>query len=224
MNDLFHAFEVAPKGRLTQQMGFDDCHLGPLFLDQSLEAPAAETWKQIAGFEGLYEVSDFGRVRSLDRCVKQINRHGTTTDHLYPGKIRALTVAKQKDGYVSVSVSLYSGNCRKEVRVSNLVAAAFLGPRPDGHQVAHNDGNSMNNRLGNLRYDTPRGNAADKVAHGTQMRGERHPAAILSDAEVIEIKRLAGEITQQQIAEKFGVSQSHISAIVTGKKRAAGNA
>lgn len=95
-----------------------------------------EVWRAVVGYEGLYEVSSLGGVSSLDRVIPQINRHGTITKVLYRGRPLAQVTSAQLCGYISVAVSLYRGNARKNIRVSNLVAAAFLGPRPVGAEVA----------------------------------------------------------------------------------------
>lgn len=116
-------------------------------------------------------------------------------------------------GYPSVHIA------RKTVFVHSLVLAAFIGPRPTGHQAAHGNGSRDDNRLENLRWATPLENNNDKIAHGTLLVGARHPMARLSDAQVMEIRgrRAAGE-APRLIAKSFGVSAATVCEISNGKK------
>ena len=122
--------------------------------------PTIERWKPITGYEGIYEVSDHGRVRSLDRTI-------TRSD----GQVRRLkgkvlsAPPKQRGGYPRVCLSAHG---KDKVRyVHSLVAETFIGTRPDGMEVCHNDGDPTNNHVDNLRYGTPSENELDKVRHGT---------------------------------------------------------
>lgn len=110
--------------------------------------PAPEQWLPVPGYEGRYEVSDLGRVRSQ-------RRQGA------PGRVRT----PQKRGPY-LSLMLYRDHQPKEWRIHALVAAAFLGPRPDGLLICHRDGDSQNNRPMNLYYGTWSDNNLDTVRHG----------------------------------------------------------
>ena len=119
-----------------------------------------ERWKPVNGYEGIYEVSNHGRVRSVDRTVTYSNGQV----HRYKGKILR-TPLLQQTGYPFVKLSNQGKN---QVRtVHSLVAETFIGTRPDGMEVCHNDGDRANNHLDNLRYDTPSENELDKLRHGT---------------------------------------------------------
>lgn len=113
-----------------------------------------ETWLDLPGFEGLYQVSDEGRVRSMERTVMRSNGA--------PQRIKARQVKTRKgrDGYMRTSL------CKQgkvfHFTVHRMVMSAFVGARPDGQHIAHRDGVRHNNRLSNLRYATPVENAADK--------------------------------------------------------------
>lgn len=115
-----------------------------------------ENWRPIPGYEGFYEVSDLGNVRSLRRVVS-----GKT----YQGRpIKACRVSDGRPG-----VKLYRGGAatRKNFGVHRIVALAFLGEPPDPRmEVCHNDGDRLNNALSNLRWDTRSNNALDTVRHG----------------------------------------------------------
>lgn len=114
-----------------------------------------EEWRAIPGYEGIYEVSDLGRVRSLDRQ--------STAGRSLRGRIRA--AAKDKGGYLRVP--LHHGRAVRYTGAHRLVLEAFVGPCPPGMEACHNDGDPSNNALSNLRWDTKSANMLDKLLHGT---------------------------------------------------------
>lgn len=107
-----------------------------------------EIWKDVVGHEGAYQVSDQGRVRSLDHRVRLVAK-GVETTRLSPGKI--LKPGKQlKSGHLSVAIG--KGNSRP---VHQLVLEAFRGPRPPNCiDTLHEDHDPSNNKLGNIRWGT----------------------------------------------------------------------
>lgn len=127
-----------------------------------------EEWRAVVGYEGYYEVSSLGRVRSLDR-VSTLPNGGS---RFYPGRVLAQSPADKKH-YRGVNLSVFG--VAKMFMVHSLVAEAFLGPRPEGMQICHGDGDKENNRSGNLRYDTPTANIEDARRHGTIGRGLKPP-------------------------------------------------
>lgn len=120
---------------------------------------SSERWRGVPGYEGAYEVSDWGRVRSLDRKV--LNRYGTTS--LVAD--RMLRTYTTNQGYLRINLT--RGNQKRNFFVHALVLAAFVGPRPNGLQIRHLDGNQLNNTLQNLTYGTASENTLDAVSHGT---------------------------------------------------------
>lgn len=103
--------------------------------------------------------------------------------------------------------------------VHQLIAEAFLGPRPPGMFVCHNDGNPWNNRIENLRHDTHQGNEDDKKIHGTRPRGTKSKLAKLDDDQVREIRRLRAVegITVTELGRRYGVHHGNISDICNRK-------
>lgn len=106
--------------------------------------------------------------------------------------------------------------------VHKLVAAAFIGPRPQGMHIAHLNGNLRDNRSENLAYVSPLENESHKVAHGTKPKGARCYNASFTDAQVQEIRRTVilrhPEFSITAIAKKFGVWPGTISAVVSGRR------
>jgi hypothetical protein len=176
-----------------------------------MNAPARETWLPVVGFEGLYSVSDYGRVRSEARIVER--RRGAS--YSTPTRIRKPSSSKDCP-YLSLSLSRGGVNVTRYVH--DLVLTAFRGPRPPGLEGCHGDGNCTNNRVGNLRWDTRKGNFADKTIHGTGTVGERHPGAKLTDVLVVSLrKRRAEGASFTKLAAEFGVNRMTAHRAATGK-------
>lgn len=118
-----------------------------------------ERWLEVPGFEGRYEVSDLGRVRSMD-YIDSV------------GRFRRSAIKTQRESPMGYKiVSLYVNGTNSCRFVHTLVLAAFVGPRPSRHVGCHEDDNPSNNRLANLRWKTQKQNQDDCVARG------RHPIA-----------------------------------------------
>jgi NUMOD4 motif/HNH endonuclease len=123
-----------------------------------------EVWLPIPEYAGLYEVSDYGRVRSLDRHVP------------WQGFKRfcrgvVLKPVPTLDGHLSVSL-FKDGKMRNRL-VHQLVLVAFIGPRPDGLISLHWDDDKRNNRLSNLRYGTYSENSRDAVRNGKNVQASQ---------------------------------------------------
>lgn len=166
-----------------------------------------EQWLPVAGWEGLYEVSSSGRVRSFDRVV----RCGYGRTRVFPGRILSPTLVH---GYPRVILAMV-GRDTRQVHVHQLVCEAFHGPAPTAaHEVAHNDGNRANNHASNLRWATHQENEADKRAHNTAPVGERHGMSKLDWNAVREIRRAAG--THEELARQYGVTRRTVGRIRNG--------
>lgn len=117
---------------------------------------AVEEWLPVVGYEGYYEVSDHGRVRSLDRT--------DSLGRLQRGRVLRQGVRK-KTGHRLVS--LWRENVGHSRDVHRLVGEAFFGPLPHGFETRHLNGDPSNNAVTNLQYGTKSENNLDRVAHGT---------------------------------------------------------
>lgn len=165
----------------------------------------AEQWRPVPDWP--YEASSLGRVRN------SVARRGH-----YRGKI-----VRPGQGKYLVAVLVALDGQRTMHYVHHLVAAAFLGPRPDGYQVNHINGDKHDNRDANLEYVTVSEQRLHAFRTGLQrpggLRGSDHPAAVLTEADVLEVRRLhaLGRFTQAAIAAQFGITASTVSAIATGR-------
>ena len=164
---------------------------------------SATLWRTVPGYPA-YEVSVDGVVRRCQgfRCRRA---HRVLVPFIRP------------NGYAQVI--LYRDGRRQRFGVHQLVALAFLGPKPSlQHQVAHLDGQRLNNHVSNLAWLLPIENDAHKDLHGTRLRGSQIHSAKLVEAQVVLIRQaLAVGIRQCALAQTYGVSDSTVSLIARGK-------
>jgi hypothetical protein len=178
------------------------------FFDLDIHRLDHESWKGIPNYEGLYEVSDFGRIKSLPRSF--IDKRG------YRQRIRGgLLQSKGTTAYVTVGLCKYGEV--KDVGVHRLVALVFI-PNPDNlPEVNHKDGNKRNNRVTNLEWTTKVGNVvhAHKAGLMRQVYGSSHVRAKLNEEKVLDIrKRIAeGSSTVKELAKRYQVSESTIDSV-----------
>lgn len=121
-----------------------------------------EVWRPVVGYERLYEVSDQGQVRSLDRAVVQMNRGGQCV-RVYKG--RMLVQVPDRKGYLTVCLS--KDGRHRTTKVHQIVLAAFVGPRLEGQVTRHGVKGNSCNALSNLCYGTQRENILDKKRDGS---------------------------------------------------------
>lgn len=164
-----------------------------------------ETWLPVVGFEGLYEVSSSGGVRSITRFVG--TKRGRI--HRYAGVTRRI-LTNPRDRYLYVRLSKNGVVTNQKVHL--LVIRAFIGPAPsDAHETCHWDGNRSNASISNLRWGTPSENAADRLRHGTDARGEKSPVAKLTQKNVDDIRGSA--MTSTNLAAQLGVAASTVRSV-----------
>lgn len=123
-----------------------------------------ERWLPVVGYEDLYEVSDLGRVRSLDRWVTE--RGSTKRPYLVRGRLRSLK-PQADSGYILVPLSREGAD--RNYRVHTLVLEAFVRPKPPNLECLHADGDRANNALSNLSWGTRQQNMHDAMRHGTHV-------------------------------------------------------
>ena len=170
-----------------------------------------ERWLPVVGHEGLYEVSDQGRVKSLERRVP----HPSIGSQAIHEKILRPGSGTQGHQLVRPCVDGYA----RSRWVHQLVLEAFIGPCPPGMECCHDDGDSSNNVASNLRWDTCTSNMADRAKHGTSNRGEQNGRSRVTEDQVRQIRVLCehSDLTQKEIGEMYGASPSVISQINTGR-------
>lgn len=166
-----------------------------------------EVWKAIPDFEGLYEASSLGRIRSIDRLVT--GKNGVTKK--YSGRI--IAPVPMNTGYVTVALS--KNGIAVRYLVHRLVAITFI-PNPDGlEEVNHKDGVKHHNAPSNLEWMSRVRNIRHAMGMGLiQGLGEQNPAAKLTEKQVIQIKHLARlNLSPKEIAATFGIAIATVKDI-----------
>ncbi len=165
-------------------------------------------WRPIPGYEGLYDVSDHGDIRSHDRIVNRFDR-----THVLKGRVLRQGTARHGHKYVI----LCKDNKPKTCMVHQLVLLAFIGGRPLGHVSRHIDGNPSNNHKSNLIYGTQKENLHDRIAHGTVPVGENHKHHKLTESTIrCILSDIKMGLPQRSIAKKYNISQPTVCAINRG--------
>lgn len=155
-----------------------------------------EIWKDIKGYEGIYQVSNTGMVKSLERKVK--NKHGFRTV-----RERILLQPKGTHGYCTVHLG------DKTYLTHRLVAKAFIPNRLSYGLINHKDSNRCNNNFLNLEW-------CNHLQNSFHAKKKGRMAVKLTERDVKDIKLLLGFVTQKEIAKRFNVNQYTISKIKRG--------
>lgn len=170
------------------------------------------TWKEVVGYEGLYEVSDEGEVRGLPKVV--------AGNHLKP--TRNIPARQKKQvllaGYPAVT--LFKDGKPKLIKVHRIVAEAFLLNESNLPMVNHIDNDKTNNAVSNLEWCTALHNIQHMMKQGRNnwAVGERSSSSKLTADQVREIRKLGGTMLQKDIGAIYGVGQQRIHMILSGKQ------
>lgn len=175
-----------------------------------------EIFKSIIGYEGLYEISNFARIKSLPKewtCGRngsQLKSKGETF----------LAINESRKDYNFVSLS--DGKKLKYISVHRLVAKHFVENIDNKPDVNHKDGNKRNNRYDNLEWCTKHENQIHAYKNGLQVsqKGSAHHKSKLSEIHVLEIRKLVknGNVSRRELSERYGISQSQIHRIIYNKR------
>lgn len=172
-----------------------------------------ETWRDVPGFEGAYQVSDAGHVRSVDRTIWRLNRWGVVAAIRLKGRL--LSPFSRESGGHKI-VALGKGNLQF---VHRLVLSAFVRPVAEGEEARHLDGDPANNRVENLAWGTRSENIQDRKRLGEENppRGERNARARFSEADVRQIRSdvMKGR-SFGQIAKAMGASRGSVGKVAMG--------
>ncbi len=161
-----------------------------------------------------YMSSNLGRIKSLSRKTKSsVQKCGYRVI-----KERILNQILTKGGRYQVSLC-------KEGKIyiyfsHRFVLECIKGKSPKGMECCHNDGNPLNNRIENLRWDTHFNNEKDKVKHGTIAKGEKFKTSKMKKEDIINLRRLwlTGKILKCELAKMFKISRTHTSNILNNKR------
>lgn len=202
---LHHQTSQAPAARgggsvrsTAEPQGNPQAHAASC-LDRQDRLSPPEEWRPVVGYEGLYEVSDQGRVRWVRNGGTRLLRNVGTAH------------AKRRE-----TVQLHRNNKGKTRFVHHLVLEAFVGARPSNCECNHINGKPSDNRATNLEWITPRANFDHATRLGLMRQwepGEANPNAKLNESQVRIIRRLHHRLDVAEIAAIFGVSRPLVSHI-----------
>jgi transcriptional regulator with XRE-family HTH domain len=166
-----------------------------------------EIWKAVVGYEGFYEVSTLGNIRSLDRIGENGRR--------WKGRVMKPQVVR---GYLHVALN--RNGHTKQCLLHRLIVEAFIGSIPEGYQVNHRDCNKVNNRVSNLEIVTASQNMRHAHDNGlvrpSSARGEAISISVLTEADVIRIFEMsASGMSQKEIADMLGVAKNTIQCVLS---------
>ncbi len=169
-------------------------------------------YRPLPGFPG-YRVGADGSIWSC-----RVKCGGQRKGELLLGDIWKQLKTRLRPGhneYEIVDLRAAPGGKLRRHYIHRLVLSAFAGPCPVGMECCHNNGNHLDNRAENLRWDTKKANAADGVRHGTVAKGEQVVGSKLSPEKIREIRRLAatGLFLQREIGRMFDIAQTTVSGI-----------
>lgn len=168
-----------------------------------------EIWKEINGYEGLYLISNFGRVLTLGRSV--IGKDGKVRSY----KRKYLSTPCNSSGYKTVC--LFKNGERKHKHVHRLVAEHFVEGYDEGLVVNHLDGDKLNNNATNLEWCTQKENNIHAYNTGLKSIGSDHHRSKLDELDVITIKYFMRDVNGSTLAKMFGVTKENINYIKANK-------
>jgi len=166
-----------------------------------------EIWRDVPDFDGLYEWSDLGRIKSLPKRVRR--KAGSFI-------VTKPKILKQKTGREYVSVNLYAEEKPYTLEIHRIMAIAYY-PNPENKpEVNHKNGIKRDNRLVNLEWNTRSENAKHMHDNGLieKKTGENNHFSKLTEKEVLEIRALNGVMTYSELAVKYNTSWPNISSIM----------
>lgn len=172
-------------------------------------------WRPIKDYEGIYEVSNTGVVRSLDRVLVYENPRfkSLRMDNL-KGKVLKQFPSGSR-GYLKVI--LYNGGKIKNRYTHSLVAEAFIPRSNESLQVNHKDNNILNNHVSNLEWVTQHENIQHSVRQKRHTYGERNTQSKLKDSDILAIREMRSQgMLLKEIGDKFGICFGTVGQIVRG--------
>lgn len=186
---------------------------------ENLITATPEAWEPVAGYEGIYSVSDQGRVRSEDRHVNGNPNGGLRL-------LRGQVMKPQAWGSGYLTVRLAREGKARTCYVHHIVVAAFGGPPPGplgtrgDYQINHRDGDKQNNCASNLEYVLQGDNVRHAFRTGLQPLGRSRAHTRLTDDDVRAVRKaVAAGDRLKEVGRRFGVTPEHVSLIARGKRR-----
>lgn len=183
-------------------------------VNESLKNFDGEIWKDIPGYEGIYQVSNFARVKRLAFCYTTRNRW---REHIRHFEARMHKYHINHRGMPRIELS--KNGVQKIFSVSRLVAVAFVPNPKNLPNVCHNDDNPINNFPNNLFWGTTKDNVDDKVRKNRQAKGENNGKTYLTEKQIKEIRRKYSPEKKNGplLADEYKTTRTNIYYIVHRK-------
>lgn len=178
-----------------------------IYKNLSLENIDGEIWKDIPGFEGLYQASNLGRIKSLERWYQSANLLKM------PENIKTQRINHK--GYLYLH--LCKNGKKWATTVHKLIALTFIGEKPYPKvTINHIDANKLNNKVENLEYCSVKENIQHYRREVNDFVGINHPMARLTETDVLNIRKEYTELKtkQKDIAAKYNITQVMVSRII----------
>jgi len=190
--------------------------LSPLKYINQFGEKCVEQWFDIVGFEGIYQVSNLCRIKSVDRKCISVKKNGDTFYRFIRGKIMGQTL--EKDLYLRINLTDVDKK-RDRFNAHRLLAIATIPNPSNKPHVNHLDGIKWNNVAWNLEWATESENTQHAVDTGLMIsiKGERHGRSKLTEKQVLEIRKIGNTMLQREIAEIYNVHREAISNILSRK-------
>lgn len=169
-----------------------------------------EVWKEVEGYEGVYEISNLGRIKSLSRTVPSTNGSFRTK--------KEKILKQYNNNYLTVN--FYENKKNKLILIHRLVAKAFIKNLNNKKQVNHINGIKTDNRVENLEWSTAKENINHSWKNNLSKSrsGEKHHNSKLTHQDVINIKEMRKTNTAKQIAIIYNIHENHVYRILNGTR------
>lgn len=180
-----------------------------------MELDKTEIWRPLLGYEGLYEISNLGEVKSLPRAVRSVG--SAKKEYLIHRKEKILSKIIDSNGYIQVTLT--KNKISKLTLVHRIIALAFI-PNPENKRcVNHKNGIKTDNRVENLEWMTHSENSKHSFQIGLQCnKGENHPSSKLTTKDVLLMRKLKSEgKSSYSLAKMFGITYTTAKEIIKRK-------
>lgn len=175
----------------------------------------------ILDYEGLYQVSNLGRIKSICRFITKKNRWGKAVNLLSKEKLMAITKGNAKNKYPKLC--LCKNNIKKTFLLHRIIALAFIPNIENKPFVNHIDGDKHNYSISNLEWVTSSENCIHALKTGLILRGKGENCKIskLKDIDILKIRENynINNYTQLQVSKMFNISASYVSTLINYKNR-----
>lgn len=190
--------------------------LEPIHYTNQFGQPCVEQWVPIKDYEGLYEISNLCRIKSVDRKCISVKNNGDAFYRFLKGKVMGQTL--EQDLYLRINLTDINKK-RDRLNAHRLLAIATIPNSENKPHVNHKNGIKWDNRYWNLEWATESENMQHAVDIGLKIsvKGEKHGRSKLTEKQVLEIREIGNTMLQRELAELYNVNREAIANILSRK-------